>query len=261
MATLAVPAKADLIRFDNPLRDNTSSTNNQSFVDLSALGFGNTNVVLTLQSDPSQVGQVAPNGSGGVAFPVLPGPNGNQADTGANKSSAPSLGDLGWGGASVVAVGYNSNQTGNSGITLNKLTLNLYNASNVLVGSFSTPSAIQYSDIDLALQQGQGQGLFVYVLDSNQRAAWNALNPSSTWHIGLFADMGCAGTPSATCQPSNDGHDDFLAIGFGNPIVNPTCLDCTTAVPGPIVGAGAPGVIAALIGLVALHRRRRKLAV
>jgi len=34
-----------------------------------------------------------------------------------------------------------------------------------------------------------------------------------------------------------------------------------SAVPGPIVGAGAPGLVAACIALFGLHRRRRKLAV
>jgi len=34
-----------------------------------------------------------------------------------------------------------------------------------------------------------------------------------------------------------------------------------SAVPGPIVGAGAPGLVAACIALCGLHRRRRKLAV
>jgi hypothetical protein len=45
------------------------------------------------------------------------------------------------------------------------------------------------------------------------------------------------------------GLDDVSQVRFGN----------LTAVPGPIAGAGLPGLIAACCGLLALARRRRKL--
>ena len=47
------------------------------------------------------------------------------------------------------------------------------------------------------------------------------------------------------------GLEDVSQIRFGN----------LTAVPGPIAGAGLPGLIAACCGLLALARRRRKLVV
>jgi hypothetical protein len=43
--------------------------------------------------------------------------------------------------------------------------------------------------------------------------------------------------------------------------INASFNDATVAVPGPVVGAGLPGLIAACGGLLALARRRRKQAV
>jgi hypothetical protein len=248
LAAFSSPAYADLVLFDNPFQSNAASANEQSLVDVGGIGFGARPRILTLQESPHQVGSSDPTS-----------PTGRTGDAigGDNKSDTPTLGALNWGGASQVAFGYDSNQN-NNGITINALTLSLYNASNVFVDSFSIGGRIQYTAADLALQQGNGTGLFIFVLDAAQRAEWNALNPTSTYKIGLFADMGCGAAP---CEPSNDGADSFIAIAGLTPIINPTCPDCTPtpqAVPGPIVGAGIPGLITACLTLIGLARHRRR---
>src|SRR5207248_10540854 len=118
--------------------------------------------------------------------------------------------------------------------------------------SFSLPSAINFSAADLGLQQGNGNAVFDFGLSLAEQGQFNTFlttHPgASADFAGLASSLGCAGTPSATCQVSNDGPDTF--IGFAQSVV-----------PGPIVGAGLPGLIAACGGLLALARRRRQLVV
>ena len=236
-ASLAIPAssaKADLVRFDTGLGGNAGS-----LVDISGIGFGSAPRLLTLQTSPFEAGASTPTGLTGNAEP------------GANKSGTVTLGQMGWLPGSFVAVGFDTNQTGNSGITLNTLSLNLYNASNALVDSFSIASPIQYTEQDLDLQQGTGSGIFAFVLNAAQRAEWNALNPQANWIVGLSASLGCA-TPSATCQPSNSGAESFLAIAAGNPTINPVGVS-----PVPLPAAGWM-FGAGLVGLAMLARRRNR---
>ena len=151
-----------------------------------------------------------------------------------------------------VAIGYNLAQNSGGGPTLNQLTLNLYDASNVLQSSFSLASPTTYTEADRTLQQGNGNGVFVFVLDAAQRAAWNLLHPQDAWKVGLFANMGCAGTETATCQASNAGPDSFLAIAAGNPIINPQQGPGDVPLPAAVwmFGSGLVGLAEYLFAVV-----------
>jgi hypothetical protein len=61
--------------------------------------------------------------------------------------------------------------------------------------------------------------------------------------------------------PNLEGNTFAAHIGTGCVGVDCTNTFFSTPVPGPVIGAGLPGLVAACTGLVALARRRRKLAV
>ena len=244
-AVVASPAKASLVQFANPLQAGcVTSEHCGQLVDLGALGFGNAPRMLTLQSDPTQVGASTPLEADFAS---------GDAIAGANKTTVPTLGSLGWDPGEFVAIGYNLAQNSGGGPTLNQLTLNLYDASNVLQSSFSLASPTTYTEADRTLQQGNGNGVFVFVLDAAQRAAWNLLHPQDAWKVGLFANMGCAGTETATCQASNAGPDSFLAIAAGNPIINPNQGPGDVPLPAAVWMFGS-----GLVGLSILVRRRKR---
>ena len=144
---------------------------------------------------------------------------------GANKTTTPTLATLGWSSGAEVGIGFNSDQTGQSGITLNTLVLTIYDATaahNVL-GTFSLASPVDFTAAQLALQQGNGNAVFDFGLNAAQQTQFNTIvgqSGSGGFFAGLEASLGTPG------QPSNDGPDSFLgfAQSKSTPVPEPASL-------------------------------------
>ena len=104
-----------------------------SFTDIGAQGFGAAPRLLTLQTNTFESGSVTP-------VDVVNG----DAVPGANKSTTPTLSTLGWNFGSQVGIGFNSDQSGGTGITLDTLVLTIFNGT-TSVGSFSLAAPITFS--------------------------------------------------------------------------------------------------------------------
>jgi hypothetical protein len=233
------PAQADIVLFG-------AGDILGAFVDVGASGFGNVHRALTLQNN-------------GIEFGAHLFGNAlqDEAIAGADKGGTPTIGALGWNSGANVGIGFNSNQTGNSGITLDAMRLTIWDTAGNAVGSFALASSIDFSAAILAIQQGNGNAVFDFELDAQQRAEFNTilgLAGSANFTVGLNAILGCGTTAegqtfgSGTCMSSNDGADSFVFFA-----------QSAAAVPGPVAGAGLPGLFAACAGLWAFQRRRRAL--
>jgi hypothetical protein len=229
MAAMSSVASANLVLI--------GGTPEASFVDLGSQGFGAAPRLLTLQTNTVELGSGTPvDVANGDAVP------------GANKTTTPTLSTLGWTAGNKVGIGFNSDQSGGTGITMQSLVLTIFNGTTA-VGSFSLASPITFSAVSLALQQGNGNAVFDFGLTPAEQTAFNTLiamfGGGGSLRAGLLSQLGCpTGSPSS-CLVSNDGPDSF--VGFaqaGQPVV-------------PLPGA-LPLFVTGLVGLGLLVRRKRK---
>src|SRR5262245_6619257 len=202
--------------------------------DLGGLGFGAFPRMLTLQTSGVETGSVTP-------VDVTH----DQAVPGADKSTTPTIATLNWQSGADVKIAFNAD-TSNTGITVDNLILTVFNGTTG-VGSFSLAASITFTQAQVAAEQGNGNGVFVFGLNAAQQAQFNTIlagSGSSGFFVGLNSTLGCGASPPAGCIATNDGPDTFLGV------VNP--------VPGPVVGAGLPGLMTALLGMLGLSRYRRR---
>jgi hypothetical protein len=265
LTALALPAQADIV------------LNQLIFADLGATGFGNAPRLLTLQRNDFEAGgTVAGAGGttqlfyGGVPTLAQTACTSNQTcapggvNTGTNESHVYSVGALGWTSGAQVGIGLDTDQQGilqgsAHPLTFGTLVLTLYNNAGQVLGTFAgspSPPGVDISVALLSLQQGNGNSVFNLGLDATQQAQYDSIiNDPLNGGVnnifeGLRASFGCGIFAAATCDSngnwtSNDGPDSFLAFQ-------------QSAVPGPIAGAGIPGLIVALGGMFGLNRWRRR---
>lgn len=237
------------------------------FADLGATGFGNAPRLLSLQNTPIQNGAVVSVG-GAETFlnniTIGPAPaftvSGSVCGLGQlpactfgllpNESNLVNVTSL-WTSGAQVGVGLDTNQTGSTGALLfSELVLNIYSSTGTLLGTFGGNDPVLISEALLALQQGNGNSVFNLGLTVGEQAEFNTLltglPPGGQIFAGLAAAFGC--TPAPCVGDSNDGADSFLAFA----------QSAAVPIPGPIAGAGLPGLIAACGALFGLQRWRRR---
>jgi len=266
LALATMPAKADLV---------IDPTGNGFFADLGGTGFGVAPRLLTLQNNTLEAGGTIATAGGGTAFfgggvPTVPqfscstnggcGVAGGGTRVGTNESLVYSLAALGWTSGAEVGIGLDTNEAlGGSpslhALTFQTLQLTLYNINGVALGSFSGNGPVDISQALLDFQQGNGNSVFNIGLDAAQQAQFDSIlaangGPSNIFE-GLRASFGCGALAPAVCNTplnfsSTDGAESFLAF------------QQSAVVPGPIVGAGLPGLAGVLLLWIARFRQKRR---
>ena len=195
-------------------------------------GLGAVNTILTIQSPNSTSNENGTVSWNGVAD-VLVGAN---ILTGASQSLTRTLTDLGITSAQSLRVVMNASEPGGNGITLNELTLTIYNPNGTTF--FSAPLDHQYVRADT--QTGTGNSGFVFGLTGPEATTLSGLFVGanfSTLRVGLHADA----------SEATGGNETFFVANSGLPV---------TSVPEPenyalmLAGLG-------LLGFIARRRSRK----
>ena len=213
---------------------------------ISGSGLGNVNTVLTLQSPGSsttEAGCVLPGGTPGVgtqcsAFGA--GFTGGTVLSGASQIGAPTLGTLGVLNANDLRIVLNATEPAGDAITVQQLSLNLYNGTTLLGTTHSLATAVTIPNT----LTGVGQAGFAFGLDTIQAGQVNAQL------TGLTAAQRAAVqvTLAAQLTGATGGPDTFFVANAPGAPINPA------AVPEPAT-MGLVGSV--LIGGVLLLRKRR----
>ena len=202
--------------------------------DFPGTGLGAVNTILTIQSpanSTTEFGMVSWNGTADVII-------GATALTGASQTLTRSLSDLGITSAANLRVVFNASEPGGNAITLNGLTLTIYNANGSTF--FTAPLDHPYDFANT--QTGTGNSGFVFGLNGTETTQLQSLlNPLggnfSSLRAGLFA----------VASNATGGNETFF-------MANSTALLPPTAIPEPETYA----MILAGLGMLGFIARRRK---
>jgi len=202
--------------------------------DFPGTGLGTVNTILTIQSPANssiEFGMVSWNGTADVI-------SGATALTGASQTLTRSLSDLGITSAANLRVVFNASEPGGDAITLNGLTLTIYNANGSTF--FTAPLDHPYDFADT--QTGTGNSGFVFGLNGTETTQLQTLlNPLGGNFSSLRAGL------VAVASNATGGNETFF-------VANSTALP-PTAIPEPesyammLAGLG-------LLGFIAGRRRR-----